>query len=71
MTKQEKDPIREKRIDYEIVVDAYDESERAMGWYYYLADKISFPFLAKWKKTNKKTGAIADWKYWVDMGYEF
>jgi len=125
MTNQEKDPIREKRIDYEIVVDAYDAEEKAMGWYYYLADKISFPFLAKWKKTNKKTGAIAekevevidmasaddcersmyvevayidekddtftaklsdieaiapdadtaeaiaDWKYWVDMGYEF
>jgi hypothetical protein len=71
MTKQEKDPIREKRIDYEIVVDAYDAEERAIGWYYYLADKISFPFLAKWKKINKKTGAIADWKYWVDMGYEF
>ncbi len=125
MTKQETDPIREHRIDYEIVVDAYDAEERAMGWYYYLADKISFPFLAKWKKTNKKTGAItekevevidmasaddcersmyvevayvdekddtftaklsdieeivpdadtaeaiAEWKYWEDMGYEF
>jgi hypothetical protein len=59
MTNQEKDPIREKRIYDEIVVDAYDESERAMGWYCYLQDKISFPFLAKWKKTNKKTGAIA------------
>jgi len=31
MTKN--DPVREKRIDYEIVVDAYDEYERAMGWY--------------------------------------
>ena len=59
MPNKETDPIRENRIDYEIVVDAYDESERAMGWYYYLQDKITFPFLAIWKKTNKKTGAIA------------
>ncbi|MCL2119179.1 MAG: calcium-binding protein [Planctomycetaceae bacterium] len=38
MTKN--DPEREKRIDYEIVVDAYDEYERAMGWYYSLQDTI-------------------------------
>jgi len=30
----------------EIVVDAYDENERAMGWYYYLQDRIRFPFTA-------------------------
>lgn len=30
----------------EIVVDAYDESERAMGWYSYLEDQLHFPFLA-------------------------
>ncbi len=30
----------------EIVVDAYGEEERAMGWYYYLADKLQFPFKA-------------------------
>ena len=33
-----KDGVREERINMEIVVDAYDEEERAMGWYYYLAD---------------------------------
>ena len=27
----------------EIVVDAYDEEERAMGWYYYLEDKLHIP----------------------------
>lgn len=37
---------REKRIEMEIVVDAYGEAERAMGWYYYLEDKLRFPFLA-------------------------
>ncbi len=31
----------------EIVVDAYDENERALGWYYYLEDKLVFPFRAK------------------------
>ena len=60
MINRETDPIRENRIDYEIVVDAYDEAERAMGWYCYLQDKITFPFLARWKKKTKKTGAIAE-----------
>jgi hypothetical protein len=30
----------------EIVVDAYDTHERAMGWYYYLQDQLQFPFTA-------------------------
>jgi hypothetical protein len=40
-----RDETREKRIEMEIVVDAHDGEERAMGWYYYLEDKLSFPFL--------------------------
>jgi hypothetical protein len=40
------DAEREARIDNEIVVDCYTESERALGWYYYLDDKLSFPFKA-------------------------
>lgn len=108
----------------EIVVDAYSEDERAMGWYYYLDDKLQFPFTAtctvkcaisplhvgdevevismlgedecshemfvsiRWDRkeglavplsqlkpacdTDKRTReAIADWHYWVQMGYEF
>ncbi|MGB3237271.1 MAG: calcium-binding protein [Geitlerinemataceae cyanobacterium] len=39
---------REKRIDMEIVVDAYTKEERAMGWYYYLVDRLHCPFQAKW-----------------------
>ena len=39
----------------EIVVDAYDPEERAMGWYYYLADKISFPFSAECIAIDKRT----------------
>lgn len=46
MAKVKKDEDREERIVMEIVVDAYDTQERAMGWYYYLEDKITFPFTA-------------------------
>jgi hypothetical protein len=44
MAHTKKDDGREHHIDMEVVVDAYDEQERAMGWYYYLQDKIAFPF---------------------------
>lgn len=30
----------------EIIVDAYGPEEQAMGWYYYLEDKLQFPFTA-------------------------
>ncbi|NJM17966.1 MAG: calcium-binding protein [Richelia sp. SM1_7_0] len=116
------DKSREERIDMEVVVDAYNEDERVMGWYYYLEDKLQFPFKAKWVNRQRPQGkevevvemspsdecmrsmfvevryregevddifsarledihpiavdeetaeAIADWHYWVDMGYEF
>jgi hypothetical protein len=44
--KRKHDPEREQRITMEIVVDAYDAQERAMGWYYYLQDLLQFPFTA-------------------------
>ena len=47
MARAEKDDAREERIDMEVVVDAYGEEERAMGWYTYLGDKLAFPFRAK------------------------
>lgn len=37
---------RESRIHEEIIVDAYGPEEQAMGWYYYLEEKIDFPFQA-------------------------
>jgi len=37
---------REQRIADEAVVDAYDEVERAMGWFYYLEGKLNVPFKA-------------------------
>jgi hypothetical protein len=33
----------------EVVVDAYNPEERAMGWYYYLEEKLKFPFKARCK----------------------
>ena len=39
--------MREERIHNEAVVDAYGPEEQAMGWYYYLENKIRFPFRAK------------------------
>jgi hypothetical protein len=42
-----KDNAREERIVMEAIVDAYGCEERAMGWYYYLDNKLKFPFKAR------------------------
>ena len=47
MAKRKKDPIREDRIQNEAIVDAYGPEEQALGWYYYLENRIRFPFQAK------------------------
>ena len=47
MASKREDKDREARIDNDIVVDAHDASERAMGWYCYLEEKLQFPFTAK------------------------
>ena len=47
MTRPERDEVREERIAMEATVDAYDETERALGWYYYLEDRLAFPFRAR------------------------
>jgi len=49
MVRLKQDKIREHRIAMEAVVDAYNEGERAMGWYYYLEGKLKFPFKARCK----------------------
>ena len=121
--KPKRDEAREDRISMEIVVDAYDKEEQAMGWYYYLEDKLDFPFLSRCireraisplrvgdevevvgmapedecekemfveiRREQKRSlavplsqlevvrgdkatkQAVADWHYWVGMGYEF
>jgi len=47
MAKAKTDPVREDRIQNEAIVDAYGPEEQAMGWYYYLQDRINFPFQAR------------------------
>ena len=47
MKKTKKDRIREERIENEAIVDAYGPEEQALGWYYYLENKIRFPFRAR------------------------
>ena len=46
MKKAKKDSVREDRIHNEAIVDANGPEEQVMGWYYYLDDKIRFPFRA-------------------------
>ena len=47
MPKVKKDSVRENRIIDEIIVDAYDAEEQAMGWYNYLEETMKFPFVAR------------------------
>src|SRR5262245_22540333 len=42
-----RDEAREERITMEAVVDAYGPEEQALGWYYYLEGKLTFPFSAE------------------------
>jgi len=44
--KQKENKEREERIAMEIIVDAYGPEEQAMGWYYYLEERLQFPFTA-------------------------
>lgn len=41
------DEARDKRIRTEMIVDAYTPEEQALGWYYYLADKVTFLLQAR------------------------
>ena len=49
MARIKENKARERRIEMEVVVDAYNESERTMGWYYYLEERLKFPFKARCK----------------------
>jgi len=50
-----KDQIRENRIKDQILADAYNSEERAIGWYEYLGSSINFPFSANWQQRNRET----------------
>jgi calcium binding protein len=47
MDRVAKDEAREHRMSMEAIVDAYGGEEQALGWYYYLDDRLQFPFQAK------------------------
>lgn len=47
MDRVPKDEEREERIDNKATVDAYDEVERAIGWFVYLDERLLFPFRAR------------------------
>lgn len=41
------DDERDERIRTEVIVDAYTPDEQALGWCYYLEQKLTFPFQAR------------------------
>jgi hypothetical protein len=47
MPRARENKARERRIEMEVVVDAYNSEERAMGWYYYLEERLKVPFKAR------------------------
>ena len=47
MAKPKRDRLREERIHNEVIVDAYGPEEQALSWYYFLEDKLRFPFPAR------------------------
>jgi len=47
MAKPKQDPLREDRIHNEVIADTYGPEEQALGWYYYLENKMRFPFQAR------------------------
>ena len=47
MARHKLNAARERRILQEIVADAHDEAEQAMGWFNYLEDRLQSPFTAR------------------------
>ena len=47
MSRVRENKARERRIEMEAIVDAYNSEERAMGWYYYLEGRLKVPFKAR------------------------
>src|SRR3989338_7134435 len=53
MARLKENKARERRIEMEAVVDAYNSEERAMGWYYYLEERLRVPFKARCKSKRE------------------
>jgi hypothetical protein len=45
---------RNNRIQNEILVDAYDDEEQAMSWFYYMQDNLDLPFKAVVRLSTKQ-----------------
>ena len=43
---RKRDEVREARVRDEAIVDAHGSEEQALGWYYYLEERLAFPFTA-------------------------
>ncbi|HVO92724.1 MAG TPA: calcium-binding protein [Terriglobales bacterium] len=66
MKRLKENKTRERRIETEIVVGAYNGAERAMGWYYCLEERLDFQFKAtcKSKREISPYGSEKSWKLW-------
>ena len=72
MPEQKLNLARERRIEQEIVVDAYTPEERALGWCYYLEETLKFPFKAKCVSARSVSPLTKGEEVEVvAMGYEF
>ena len=60
----DRDEEREDRIHNEAIVDAYGPEEQALGWYYYLEERMAFPFKARCISSRKtsllKVGEVVE-----------
>jgi hypothetical protein len=45
----------EYHLSMDIMPDAYGEDERMMSWFYYLEEKLHFPFQARCVKVRRKS----------------
>ncbi|MGM0390077.1 MAG: calcium-binding protein [Natrinema limicola] len=55
----DRDEEREKRIEMEIIVDAYTQDEQAVGWITYLEETMDFPFEAQCIEERKSRFRMA------------
>jgi hypothetical protein len=49
MRRPKENKARDRRIEMEAVVDAYNPVERALAWYYYIEGRLKVPFKARCK----------------------
>jgi hypothetical protein len=60
----DRDEERENRIHDEAIVDAYGPEEQALSWYYYLEERMTFPFKARCIASRKtsplKVGEVVE-----------